>query len=125
MTTANVAPSVNQIELHPNLQQHDVRDACAELGTVPQAWSPIKQGQVLSDPTIVGIADALGVSAAQVVLRWQLQEGISTIPKSVKRERIASNGDVFSFELDDAHMEAMRSLDTGDRVGPHPDEITF
>ena len=125
MTAANVAPSVNQVELHPHLQQHDVRVAGEAIGVVPQAWSPIKQGRVLDDPTIVSIADALGVSPAQVVFRWQLQEGIATIPKSVTRERIASNGDVFSFQLDDDQMDAMRSLDRGDRIGPHPDHIDF
>jgi diketogulonate reductase-like aldo/keto reductase len=125
MADADVAPAVNQIELHPHLQQHDVREAGSALGTVPQAWSPIKQGQVLDDPTIVEIAETLEVTPAQVVLRWQLQEGIATIPKSVTRERITANGDVFGFTLDDDQMAAMRALDRGDRVGPHPDHITF
>ena len=65
------------------------------------------------------------MSPAQVVLRWQLQEGISTIPKSVKRERITSNGDVFSFELTEADMDAVRSMDRGDRIGPDPDNFDF
>lgn len=125
METADITPSVNQIELHPHLQQHDVRDACAELGIVPQAWSPIKQGQILSEPAIVGISENHDVSPAQVVFRWQLQEGISTIPKSVKQHRIVQNGDVFSFELTPEEMDSMRSLDSGDRIGPHPDHITF
>ena len=121
MTTANVTPSVNQIELHPNLQQRETRAACAELGIVPQAWSPIKQGQILGDPVIVEIAERHGVTPAQAVLRWQLDEGIATIPKSVRRERIQENGDLFSFALADADIEAIRGLDIGDRIGPDPD----
>lgn len=125
MASADVAPALNQVELHPHLQQQSVRAADDELGTVTQAWSPIKQGRVLDEPTIVEIADRLEVTPVQAILRWQLQEGIATIPKSVKRERIISNGDVFSFELSESDMEAMRSLDRGDRIGPHPDHIDF
>ena len=125
VASADVAPALNQVELHPHLQQQAVRAADDELGTVTQAWSPIKQGRVLDEPTIVEIAERLDVTPVQVILRWQLQEGIATIPKSVKRERIISNGDVFSFELTDSDMEAMRSLDRGDRIGPHPDHIDF
>ena len=125
MATANVAPALNQVELHPHLQQAEVRESVEALGGVTQAWSPLKQAQVLDDPILVEIADRLGVSPAQVVLRWQLQEGISTIPKSVKRERITSNGDVFSFELTEADMDAVRSMDRGDRIGPDPDNFDF
>jgi len=121
MATAEVVPAVNQIELHPNLQQRDTRAACAELGIVPQAWSPIKQGQILDDPVIVAIARRLDVTPAQVVLRWQLDEGIATIPKSVRRDRIRENGDVFSFTLAQADLDAIRTLDIGDRIGPDPD----
>ncbi len=125
MTSANIAPSVNQVELHPNLQQADVRAANAAVGCLTQAWSPLKQGQVLSDPKIADIASDLGVTPAQVVIRWQLQLGISTIPKSVKKHRIHENGDVFGFALAEEQMDAMASLDTGDRVGPHPDHRDF
>lgn len=121
MASADIAPSVNQIELHPNLQQRETRAACAELGIVPQAWSPIKQGQVLNDPVILSISRRLGVTPAQVVLRWQLDEGIATIPKSVRRDRIRENGDVFSFTLGDPDLDAIRALDVGDRIGPDPD----
>lgn len=121
MATAQIAPSVNQVELHPNLQQQETRAACAELGTIPQAWSPIKQGQILSDPVIGSIAQRLGVTPAQVVLRWHLEEGIATIPKSVRRDRIRENGDVFSFTLTEQDLDAIRALDIGDRIGPDPD----
>lgn len=121
MASASVAPAVNQVELHPNLQQIDTRAANEALGTVTQAWSPIKQGQILDDPVIVSIAEGLDATPAQVILRWELDEGIATIPKSVRRDRIRENGDVFTFTLSDDDLEAMRSLDIGDRIGPDPD----
>lgn len=125
MAGANVAPSVNQVELHPNLQQGDIRAANATVDCLTQAWSPLKQGQVLSDPTIDRIASDLGVSPAQMVIRWQLQSGIATIPKSVHEHRIKENRDVFAFSLTEDQMSAMESLDTGDRIGPHPDHRDF
>jgi len=125
MAAANVAPSVNQVELHPNLQQHHIREANEAVGCLTQAWSPLKQAQVLDDATIVGIARALGVTAAQVVIKWQLQSGIATIPKSVKQFRIHENADVFRFELTDDQMAAMATLDSDDRIGPHPDHRDF
>lgn len=125
MTTATTPPAVNQVELHPHLQQREVRSAGAAVGAVTQAWSPLKQGRVLQDPTIVEIADRLGRTAAQVVLRWQLQEGIATIPKSVTRHRIIENADVFDFELSDEDIVRIGSLDRGDRIGPDPDHFDF
>jgi diketogulonate reductase-like aldo/keto reductase len=125
MTSADVAPSVNQVELHPNLQQHEIRAANTIVGCLTQAWSPLKQAQVLADPTIVAIASELDVTAAQVVIHWQLQSGIATIPKSVKEHRIHENGDVFGFSLSDAQMDEMATLDSGDRIGPHPDNRDF
>lgn len=125
METASVAPSVNQIELHPSLQQHEARAASAAVGAVPQAWSPLKQARILDDPVIVAIAERIGRTPAQIVLRWQLDEGVATIPKSVTRARIAENSAVFDFSLSDEDVAAIRSLDSGDRIGPHPDTITF
>jgi diketogulonate reductase-like aldo/keto reductase len=125
MAGATVAPSVNQVELHPNLQQEDVRAANTAVGCITQAWSPLKQAEVLSDETIERIASELGVTPAQLVIHWQLQSGIATIPKSVKRHRIHENADVFGFSLGEAHMEAIAALDSGDRIGPHPDHLDF
>lgn len=125
MASANVAPSINQVELHPNLQQHDVRAANTEVGCLTQAWSPLKQAEVLLDPTIGRIASELDVTQAQVVIHWQLQSGIATIPKSVKKHRIHENGDVFGFSLSEGHMAAIAALDSGDRIGPHPDHRDF
>lgn len=125
MEAATVAPSVNQIELHPHLQQGDARAANDALGVITQAWSPLKQAQVLGEQTILDLAAKHDRTPAQVVIRSQLQEGISTIPKSIKQHRIVENGDVFTFELDSEDMAAMRTLDKGDRIGPHPDDIDF
>lgn len=128
-----VVPAVNQIEVHPYFTQPAVRAADAELGIVTQAWSPI--GGITSyggggrstfdDPVILGIAEQHGKSAAQVMLRWQLQLGHSVIPKSVRPERIAENFDVFDFELTPEQMSAVDALDTGVRGGPDPDSITL
>ncbi len=88
-------------------------------------WSPLKQGQLLADPTIVGIASELNVTPAQVAIRWQLQSNIAVIPKSVTERRIRENRDVFDFALTDEHMMSIATLDNDDRVGPHPDHRDF
>jgi 2,5-diketo-D-gluconate reductase A len=116
-----VTPAVNQVELHPRLQQPDLRQVHAELGIVTEAWSPLAQGAVLDDPAIARIADAHGVTPGQVVLRWHLQIGNVVIPKSVTPERIEQNFDVGDFELGDDEMAAIAALDAGERTGPDPD----
>src|SRR5205823_2585254 len=108
---------------HPYFQQAELRRAHAELGIVTEAWSPLAQGLVLEDPTIVSIAAAHGRSPAQVVLRWHLQLGNVVIPKSVTPARIATNFDVFDFELSHAEMGAIEELDAGRRIGPDPDRF--
>jgi diketogulonate reductase-like aldo/keto reductase len=125
MAGASVAPAVNQVELHPHLQQTDIRAANAAVGCLTQSWSPLKQGLALTDPTILGIASGLNVSPAQVAIRWQLQSDIAVIPKSVTERRIRENRDVFDFALTEDHMASITALDRGDRVGPHPDHRNF
>ncbi|MEW9529346.1 aldo/keto reductase [Microbispora sp. NPDC049125] len=116
-----VVPAVNQIELHPQFPQKDLRDFHAEHGIATEAWSPLGQGQGLLDlPELAEIGAAHGKSPAQVVLRWHLQLGNVVIPKSVTPERIAENIDVFDFRLDDAEMAAIDALDNGRRLGPDP-----
>lgn len=117
-----VVPAINQVESHPWLPQHDLRAFHAEQGIVTQAWSPLGRGRVLSDPTIGGIADRLGVSPAQVIIRWHLQLGGAVIPKSTNPERLRQNLDVYSFELSDADLAAIAGLETGERTGTHPDD---
>ncbi len=131
---ATVVPAVNQIEVHPYFQQCEVQDFCRDKGILTQAWSPIggitfyREGEhtsTLNDPTIVGIAQAHGKSAAQVMLRWHLQEGRQVIPKSVKAPRIAENFDVFDFELTDDQMAIISAMDTGKRGGPEPEDVNL
>lgn len=117
-----VVPAVNQVELHPYLQQEDLRAFHAEHGIVTEAWSPIGQGgPLLADETVASIAAAHGREPAQVVLRWHLQLGDVVIPKSVTPARIASNLDLTGFELTDEDMAAIAGLERAERIGPDPD----
>ncbi len=116
-----VTPAVNQIELHPRLQQHGLRREHADHGIVTEAWSPLAQGRVLDDPTIVEIAEAHDRTPAQVVIRWHLQLGNVVIPKSVTPQRIEENFAVFDFHLTETEMAAIEQLDAGERTGPDPD----
>jgi diketogulonate reductase-like aldo/keto reductase len=113
-------PSVNQIELHPQLQQQELRDYHSARGILTEAWSPLAQGQLLRESTIVEIASALERTPAQVVLRWHIQLGNVVIPKSVTPERIEENFALFDFELSSEHMETIGRLDRGERIGPDP-----
>ena len=117
----NVTPAVNQIEVHPYLAQDDVRAFNAEHGIATEAWSPIAQGGVLKDPTIVRIAESLGRTPAQVTLRWHLQRGDIVFPKSVTPSRIKENIDIFDFELSAEDVAAIGALNRNQRTGPDPD----
>jgi 2,5-diketo-D-gluconate reductase A len=118
-----VTPSINQVELHPYLQQRELRTEHERLGILTEAWSPLAQGEVLDDPAITRIAADHGKTPGQVVIRWHLQLGNVVIPKSVTPERIAQNFDVFGFELSDEDMAAIEALDRGHRTGPDPDHF--
>ena len=111
------------MEHHPRLQQPHLRDFCASSGITMQAWAPIMRGRVALIPEIVGIAQAHGKTPAQVTLRWILQHGVTTIPKSIHRERIAENADVYDFELTGVEMSAIDALDHGERLGRDPDSV--
>jgi 2,5-diketo-D-gluconate reductase A len=117
-------PAVNQIELHPALQQTELRAYHQEHGIATEAWSPLAQAEVLEDPVLTDLAEKHGRTAAQVVLRWHLQLGNIVFPKSSSPERIKQNIDVFGFELDDEDMTAIGKLDEGRRTGPDPDTFT-
>ncbi|GGY34958.1 aldo/keto reductase [Streptomyces tanashiensis] len=123
MDGAALTPAVNQIELHPALQQSELRAFHGEHRIATEAWSPLAQGAVLDDPAIGAIAAAHGKSPAQVVIRWHLQLGNVVIPKSVTPARIRANADVFDFVLTDEEMAAVAGLDRGLRTGPHPDQL--
>jgi 2,5-diketo-D-gluconate reductase A len=113
-------PTVNQIELHPRLQQTELRAWHADHGVITEAWSPLAQGELLDDETIVAIAERHGKTPAQAVLRWHLQLGNVVFPKSVTPERIRENIEIFDFELSDAEMAEFERLDRGERIGPDP-----
>lgn len=121
ITATGVTPALNQVELHPLLQQHGLRREHDELGIVTEAWSPLAQGAVLDDPAITAIAENHDKTPGQVVIRWHLQIGNVVIPKTVTPERIEENFDVFDFHLSDGEMEEIEALDAGERTGPDPD----
>ncbi|GHE63224.1 oxidoreductase [Streptomyces longispororuber] len=120
----SVIPAVNQIELHPHLQQRAAREYHAEQGIATEAWSPLGQGKgLLEVPAIVAIAQKHGRTPAQVVLRWHIQLGNVVIPKSVTPSRIKENIEVFDFELDPEDMAAISALNENRRLGPDPAEF--
>ncbi|KOV99921.1 MULTISPECIES: aldo/keto reductase [unclassified Streptomyces] len=121
LENTGVAPVVNQVELHPGLQQEELRAFHERHGIATEAWSPLAQGAVLDDPAVADLAGKYGVSPAQVVLRWHLQIGNIVIPKSVTPERIRQNLDVFGFELTDEDLRSLAASDRGLRTGPDPD----
>jgi 2,5-diketo-D-gluconate reductase A len=124
---ADVVPAVNQIELHPYLLNAEVDSYGKEHGIATEAWSPIAQGEVLDDPAITSIADEVGRTPAQVVLRWHIQRDNIVFPKSVTPERIEENFRLFDFELQPGQMERIDELDRGEegRTGPHPDKFDY
>ncbi len=125
LTTAKVVPMVNQMEFHPYVVQQDLIDFCTSKGIQYEAWSPFMQGKVFN----LGICKELSLkynkSVAQVILRWNLQKGIVTIPKSVKKDRISSNADIFDFEISSEDVAYLDSLHRGERIGPDPDNFDF
>jgi 2,5-diketo-D-gluconate reductase A len=124
---SEVVPAVNQIELHPYLLNDEVNAYGRAHGIATQAWSPIAQGDVLDDPVITAIADRLGRSPAQVVLRWHIQRGNIVFPKSTTPARIQENFELFDFELENDDVERIDALDRGEagRTGPHPDTFAM
>ncbi|MEU0376447.1 aldo/keto reductase [Streptomyces cyaneofuscatus] len=126
LAETSVVPVLNQIELHPQLQQAEARAFHAEHGIATEAWSPLGQGKgLLEVPTVVAIAQKHGRTPAQAVLRWHLQTGNIVIPKSVTPSRIEENLDVFGFELDADDLAAFAALDEGKRLGPDPAEFNL
>jgi 2,5-diketo-D-gluconate reductase A len=121
----DTTPAVNQIEVHPYFTNDEVRAYGSEHGIATEAWSPIAQGAVLDDPVVRRIADAVGRTPAQVVLRWHIQRGDIVFPKSVTPQRMGENFALFDFELGGSDMDALTSLDKGEvgRRGPNPDEF--
>ncbi|KQU60795.1 aldo/keto reductase [Rossellomorea marisflavi] len=122
---SNEKPVLNQIETHPRLSQEPLREFCSSHSIAVEAWSPIAQGRVLHEPTLNHIAKKHGKSAAQIVLRWHLQNDVIIIPKSVHADRIEENANLFDFELSLDEMNQINSLNQNERFGPDPDHFDF
>ncbi|MFC5650722.1 aldo/keto reductase [Paenibacillus solisilvae] len=122
---AEITPTVNQVEFHPLLSQQELRRYCQEQGIQLEAWSPLMQGQLLDNPVLQEIAAHHGKSTAQVILRWDLQHGVVTIPKSTKEHRIIENAALYDFELTPDEVARIDALNKDQRVGPDPDNFDF
>ena len=116
-----VTPAVNQIELHPLLNQAEMRKANAQHNVVTQSYTPLALGRLLDNPTVTSVAGEYGKTPAQVLLRWNVQLGNAVVFRSANAERIASNIDIFDFELAAEHMDAINGLNDGTRLRPDPD----
>jgi diketogulonate reductase-like aldo/keto reductase len=126
LPAAEIVPAVNQIEFHPYLQSRALVEHCRTKKIQVEAWSPLmKAGALLKDATLLKISQAHHKTVAQIVLRWEVQRGIVTIPKSIHRERIIENAALFDFTLTDAEMNQVNALDQNTRVGPDPLNVKF
>jgi diketogulonate reductase-like aldo/keto reductase len=123
--SSDLVPAVNQIEYHPYLQSPELYEYCKQHGTVLEAWAPIMKGQVMQVPELIAIGEKYGKTPVQVSLRWILQKGVIAIPKSVHRERIFSNKNIYDFELSAEDMQMIAGLDRGYRTGPDPFNFDF
>jgi len=125
MKETEIKPMVNQVEYHPRLTQKELQAYCRENGIQLEAWSPLMQGQLLDQEDLQRIAEKYHKSIAQIILRWDVQNGVVTIPKSTKEHRIIENADIFDFELSAEDMQRIDSLNQNHRVGPDPDNFDF
>ena len=123
--SSELVPAVNQVEYHPYLQSPELYEYCKQHGTMLEAWAPIMKGQVMQVPELIAIGEKYGKTPVQVSLRWVLQKGVIAIPKSVHRERIFSNKDIYDFELSAEDMQVIAGLDRGYRTGPDPFNFDF
>jgi len=125
METAEITPAVNQIELHPLLSQPELTAYCRGKGIAVTAWSPLGQGNLLTHPVIMSVAKSHNVGEAQIILRWHLQHGNIVIPKSIHRDRILRNADLYGFELAAEEMSRIDSLNKNSRFGADPETFDF
>ena len=125
MEDAEIKPVINQVEYHPRLTQKELQAFCEKHHIQLEAWSPLMQGELLDNEVLTEIANKHNKSVAQVILRWDVQNGIITIPKSTKEHRIVENASIFDFELNKEEMERIDELNQNHRVGPDPDNFDF
>lgn len=125
LAKCKVKPMLNQVELHPRLRQADLHQFCVQNQIQLQAWAPLMQGKALDIPEIVGIAEKYGKSPAQILIRWDLQNEVITIPKSITPNRIIENSQVFDFQISEEDMVSIDRLNQDKRVGPDPNNFDF
>jgi diketogulonate reductase-like aldo/keto reductase len=125
MKDANVIPMVNQVEYHPKLTQNDLRTFCKQENIQLEAWSPLMRGRLQDNPVLIEIAQKHAKTVAQVILRWDLQNEVITIPKTTKVERLRENANIFDFVLTDEEMIAINGLNENLRAGQDPDNFQF
>lgn len=125
MNVASVIPVINQVEYHPRLTQVELKAFCLKHHIQLEAWSPLMQGELLDHPVLKEIAKTYGKTVAQVILKWDLQNGVVTIPKSTKTHRIIENASLFDFVLSEEDMKRINELNQNKRVGPDPDNFDF
>jgi diketogulonate reductase-like aldo/keto reductase len=125
LSVSKVVPAVNQVEYHPRLTQVELFDFCKEKGIQLEAWSPLMQGQLLTHPTIVELSKTYNKTPSQIILRWDLQHGVVTIPKSIHADRIEENAKIFDFELSEVDVVRLNELNRNERKGPDPDNFNF
>lgn len=125
MSEAEIVPMVNQMECHPYLVQQELIDFCNENTIQYECWSPLMQGKIFELDVMKKLAQKYGKTIAQIVLRWDLQKGLVTIPKSTKKDRITANADVFDFELSQDDVLLLNELERSERFGPDPDNFDF
>ena len=125
LADSTIVPTVNQVEFHPFLVQPELLKFCKAHKIQVEAWSPLMQGKVLAVPEVQKLAEKYHKTPTQIVLRWDVQHDVVTIPKSVHRDRIEENIQIFDFELSAEDMTTLDALDAGQRVGPDPDNFNF
>lgn len=123
IANSDIVPAVNQVEYHPWFSQAELFAYMRKKGIYPEAWGPLGQGALLDNELLIEIAEKYDKTVAQVIIRWDIQKDVITIPKSTKEERIASNADVFNFELSNQDIEIIDSINKNQRIGPDPDEF--
>lgn len=123
MSNSKVKPVVDQVEYHPHLSQEKLRAFCEEADIKLEAWSPLKKGRLFDEPVISELADKYGKTSAQIILRWDVQNNVITIPKSTHAHRIKENADIFDFTLTDEEVTRISSLNKDDRTGKNPDSF--
>lgn len=120
-----IKPMLNQVEYHPHLAQPELKKFCEAHDILLEAWSPLKRGRMFDEPLIVRLSEKYGKTPAQIILRWDVETGVSTIPKSVSRDRVRENGDIFDFELTAEEVWEITALNRHERVGKDPDKVTL